>query len=64
MIVPSTGLMAFHNGRPVELLHIIGTDAQDGSVVWAVRPLFIEAPDREEVFRPGDRLTPLHSKTH
>ena len=50
------GRMVMHNGRPVELLYQICGD------VWRVRPLFVEEPDRDEYFRPGETLTDIHSR--
>jgi hypothetical protein len=61
MTRPSPGLLAFHNGHPVEFLHVVRDT--DGGAVWLVRPLFIANPvNRTELFRAGDRLTPLHTK--
>jgi hypothetical protein len=60
---PAPGLMAFHDGKPVEILHYISESPTAGAV-WRVRPLFVPGPDRDEVFGEHDRLTPLHSKTH
>lgn len=54
--------MAFHNGRPFEFLHRVSATATTSR--WLVRPLFVADPvSREEIFRDGDRLTPLHTKT-
>ena len=60
MIRPSPGLMCTHNTVPVEFLHLV-LDV-DGLEHWLVRPLFVKAVNRIVMFRPGDRLTPLHSK--
>jgi hypothetical protein len=61
MIRPSPGLMCTHGGIAVEFLHLSCTTTDDGEA-WIVRPLFVEAENRLVVFRPGDRLTPLHSQ--
>src|ERR1039457_6257356 len=74
------GSQIFHNGTPVELLYRVDHDRQlNGTPVellyrvdhdrqhetWRVRPLFIEAPDRNEQFRPSDRISFLHTiRTH
>ena len=57
------GSQIFHNGTPVELLYRVDHDRQHDT--WRVRPLFIEAPDRNEQFRPSDRISYLHTiRTH
>jgi len=57
------GSQIFHNGTPVELLYRVDHDGHDET--WRVRPLFIEAPDRDEQFRPSDRISFLHTiRTH
>ena len=57
------GSQIFHNGTPVELLYRVDHDRQHET--WGVRPLFIEAPDRNEQFRPSDRISFLHTiRTH
>ena len=57
------GSQIFHNGTPVELFYRVGHDRQHET--WRVRPLFIEAPDRNEQFRPSDRISFLHTiRTH
>jgi hypothetical protein len=62
MVRPSPGLMAFHDGVPVEFLHII-RDEPAGEL-WLVKPIFVAGkPNREQLFRPGDRLTPIHSQS-
>jgi hypothetical protein len=53
------GSQLFHNGVPVRLLYRIRTDKSDET--WRVRPLFVEAPDRDERFSRADRLSFLHS---
>ena len=53
------GNQLFHNGVPVRLLYLIGREKCHE--VWRVRPLFIEAPDRDERFSRSDRLSFLHS---
>ena len=56
-------LQIFHNGIPVQLLYRKST--RNGCQIWRVRPLFIEQPDRDEEFRPADRITLLHTvRTH
>jgi hypothetical protein len=58
-----TGSQIFHNGTPVELLYRVDHDRHNET--WRVRPLFIEAPDRNEQFRPSDRISFLHTiRTH
>jgi hypothetical protein len=57
--------MAFHDGKPVEFLHRVRFN-RDGHEIWRVRPIFtetVDAPERDEVYRHGDRLTPIHSKS-
>ena len=57
------GIQIFHNGTPVELLYRVDHDTHHET--WRVRPLFIEAPDRNEQFRPSDRISFLHTiRTH
>jgi hypothetical protein len=56
---PSPGLMCTHNNTPIEFLHLI-SDVY-GVEEWLVRPLFVVGVNRTVFFRPGDRLTPLHS---
>jgi len=60
MTRPAPGLMATHNGIPVEFLYLVGAD-RDGQT-WRVRPLFIEAPEIDRHIRTYDRITPLHIK--
>jgi hypothetical protein len=52
--------MCTKDGTPMELLHRIRTDA--AGEWWLIRPLFVDQPNRKELFAPGDRLTPLHTK--
>jgi len=54
-----TGSKVFHNGIPVELLYRIGQGNQGDT--WRVRPLFVVEPDRDDVFRPADRISYLHT---
>jgi hypothetical protein len=57
------GSQIFHNGTPVELLYRLDHDTHHET--WRVRPLFIEAPDRNEQFRPCDLISYLHTiRTH
>ena len=57
------GSQIFHDGTPVELLYRVDHGRQHET--WRVRPLFIEAPDRDEQFRPSDRISFLHTiRTH
>ena len=53
------GNQLFHNGVPVQLLYRIA-HSRDRET-WRVRPLFIEAPDREDRFTPSDRISYLHT---
>ena len=53
------GRQLFHNGVPVQLLYRICRD--HWYETWRVRPLFVEAPDRDERFSRSDRLSFLHS---
>jgi hypothetical protein len=53
------GNQVFHNGVPVQLLYRVSC-LSDGEV-WRVRPLFIEAPLREERFTCSDRISYLHT---
>lgn len=56
-------LQIFHNGIPVQLLYL--KSSRNGRQIWRVRLLFVEKPDRDEVFRPADRITLLHTlRTH
>jgi len=57
------GSQIFHNGAPVQLLYRVGHDRHHET--WRVRPLFVEAPDRNEEFRPSDLISFLHTiRTH
>jgi hypothetical protein len=62
MMQPSPGLMACLNGTPVEFLHLVSTSAARVEE-WLIHPLFVIGINRLMLFHPGDRLTPLHSKT-
>jgi len=53
------GSQLFHNGVPVQLLYRIGRNRRDET--WRVRPLFVDAPDRDERFSPSDCLSFLHT---
>jgi len=53
------GSQLFHNGVPVQLLYRIRRDQRDET--WRVRPLFIDAPDRDERFSRSDCLSFLHT---
>ena len=53
------GSQLFHNGVPVRLLYRIG-EAKSHET-WRVRPLFVDAPDRDERFSRSDRLSSLHT---
>jgi len=53
------GSQLFHNRVPVRLLYRIGRDKCHET--WRVRPLFVEAPDRDERFSRSDCLSFLHS---
>ncbi len=64
MIRPSAGLRVFHRGKPIEFLHLLSIAA--GSETWRVRPLFTAtdyAPEFDEVYKDGDRLTPIHTQS-
>lgn len=56
----TTGLQVFHNGTPIELLHML-TSSTNGEL-WRVRPLFVEEPDRDVFILSSDRLRKLHSQ--
>ena len=57
------GSQIFHNGVPVQLLYRVAHD--NNQETWRVRHLFVEAPDRNEIFHPSDRITYLHTiRTH
>ena len=53
------GSQLFHNGVPVRLLYLVGRDQSHET--WRVRPLFVEASDRDERFSRSDRLSFLHT---
>jgi hypothetical protein len=57
------GSQIFHNGAPVQLLYRVAHDKHQET--WRVRPLFVEAPDRDEEFYPSDLISYLHTiRTH
>lgn len=56
MIAPKVGLQVFHNGIPVELLYKVRQN------VWHVKPLFVTGLERDEIFKPHDTMTPLHTQ--
>jgi len=57
------GSQIFHNGAPVQLLYRLAHDKNQET--WRVRPLFVEAPDRNEEFHPSDVISYLHTiRTH
>ena len=53
------GNQLFHNGVPVQLLYRVAHSKR--SETWRIRPLFIEAPDREDRFTPSDRISFVHT---
>ena len=53
------GSQLFHNGVPVRLLYRLGRDKSHE--IWRVRPLFVDAPDRDERFSRSDCLSFLHT---
>jgi hypothetical protein len=53
------GSQIFHNGAPIQLLCRLAHDKNQET--WRVRPLFVEAPDRNEKFHPFDRISYLHT---
>ncbi len=53
------GSQVFHNGVPVQLLFRIGLEERNE--IWRVRPLFVEAPDRDERFSRSDSFSFLHT---
>ena len=53
------GSQVFHNGAPVQLLYCLAHDRNQET--WRVRPLFVEAPDRNEEFHTSDRISYLHT---
>jgi hypothetical protein len=55
-----TGCQVFHNGVPVQLLYLIGNNKRQET--WRVRPLFVEAPDRDERFCGSDTISYLHTR--
>ena len=55
----AVGSQIFHNGVPVQLLYRIDRDKHHET--WRVRPLFVEAADRNEQFHPPDAISFLHT---
>jgi len=53
------GSQLFHHGVPVRLLYLIGRNKWHET--WRVRPLFVDAPDRDERFSRSDCLSFLHT---
>ena len=53
------GNQLFHNGVPVQLLYRVARSERGET--WRIRPLFIEAPDREDRFTPSDSISFLHT---
>jgi len=53
------GNQIFHNGSPVQLLYCVHHNRHEET--WRVRPLFVEAPDRNEQFRRSDIISFLHT---
>ncbi len=53
------GNQLFHDGVPVQLLYRVAHSK--GRETWRVRPLFIEAPDREDRFTPSGKISFLHT---
>ena len=53
------GNQLFHNGVPVQLLYRVAHSKR--SETWLIRPLFIEAPDREDRFTPSDSISFVHT---
>ena len=53
------GSQLFHNGVPVRLLYRMSRDKS--CETWRVRPLFVDAPDRDERFSRSDSLSFLHT---
>ena len=53
------GSQLFHNGVPVRLLYLVGRGKSHET--WRVRPLFVQAPDRDERFSRSDRFSFLHT---
>ena len=54
-----TGSQLFHNGVPVQLLYRVALTPSGET--WRVRPLFVEEPDREDVFTRSDAISFLHT---
>lgn len=49
------GKQLFHNGVPVQLLYQVNRGRHFET--WRVRPLFVEAPDRDEQFCRSDAIS-------
>lgn len=60
MTALSAGMQVMHNGRAVQLLFLIGEHADES--LWWVKPLFVEGPEREELFTPGDPVRAIHMR--
>ena len=59
MIHLATGNQVFHNGVPVQLLYRVALSSLGET--WRVRPLFVEEPDREDMFTCSDAISFLHT---
>ena len=55
----AAGNQIFHNGMPVQLLYRVALSPTVET--WRVRPLFVEAPDREDKFTSSDTISFLHT---
>ena len=53
------GNQVFHNGVPLELLYRVCRRSRHET--WRVRPLFVEGPDRNELFHASDTISFLHT---
>jgi len=53
------GSQVFHNGVPLQLLYRI--DHDEYHETWRVRPLFVEAADRDDRFHRSDVISFLHT---
>ena len=53
------GCQVFHKGVPLQLLYRI--DHGENHETWRVRPLFVEAPDRNDRFHRSDAISFLHT---
>jgi hypothetical protein len=56
------GLCLIHNHKPVELIYLAYAETIMGLHVqhWVVRPLFVDLPEREELFTVNDNISALH----